>query len=178
MSGLTFSGSRPTGQEMREMTKNVLMKVKFDDAGVFPNFKEYMLVQTMADDGSDMGDVITQSGLAITALDALTWDHIDYVDLIIRLPQSGAAANVASNNSVEAFHRVTDAVTGKKGHFIVPAWDDAVYDKAPNGALSAAYNIAAAAFNVFIRNPETGNLWDYVAAQNRATKRGQRQFRP
>lgn len=160
------------------MAKNVLIKVKFDDAGVFPNIKEYMLRQTLADDGSNMAAVLTAVGDAVTALDTLTWDHIDYVDVIVRLPQSGAAANIASNNSVEAFHRVTDSVTGKKGHFIVPAWDDAVYDKEPSGALSAAYNTAAAIFNALIRNPETGNNWDYVAAQNRATKRGQRQYRP
>jgi hypothetical protein len=160
------------------MAKNVVVKVHYHDAGDFPNVKEYMLRQTLADDGSDMDDVLTAVAALVTALDVCTWDHIGDVEACIILPQSGAAANVAANNSIEAFHRVTDSVTGDKGHFIIPAWDDFTFDKEPNGALSASYNTAAEAVNALIRNPETGNNWDYVAAQNRATKRGQRQFKP
>jgi hypothetical protein len=160
------------------MPFDVYMKVRFDDAGVFPNVKEYLLRQTLADDGSDMDDVITYAAATFTLLRALTWDNVPYYDLIVRVVPTNAAANVAANNSVEAFHRVTDSVTGAKGHFIVPAWDDATFDKQPNGALSTLYNDAAILFNARIRNPETGNNWDYGAAQNRSTKRGQRQFKP
>jgi hypothetical protein len=71
-----------------------------------------------------------------------------------------------------------DDGTGKPTHFIVPAWDDTVYDKLPNGALSTAYNSAADDVDPLTRNPETGNSWTYVAAQNRSTKRGQRAFKP
>lgn len=160
------------------MAKNVFIKVKYDDAGVFPNIKDYCLVHTLADDGSDMAAVLTAVASIVTILDDLTMDHIDYVDVIVRLPQTGAAANVAANNSVEAFHRVTDTVTGKKRHFIVPAWDDTLYDKLPNGALSTAYNAVAETLIPLIRDPESLNTWAYVAAQNRSTKRGQRQFKP
>lgn len=160
------------------MARDVFLDVAYDDAGPFRNIKRYMLIQQMANDGSDMGNVLTQMASLIAVLDSLTWDHIAYVDVVVRVPQTGTAANIAANNSVEAFHRFTDDVTGKPAHLIVPAWDDAVYDKLPNGALSAAYNSAAETLADYTRNPATGNAWTYVQAQNRSVKRGQRQFKP
>ncbi len=160
------------------MAKTVFIKVPFHDAGDFPNERRYRLRQTMADDGSNMAAVLTAIADAVTALDVLTWDHIGDVTTEIVLPQAGAAANVAANNSVEAFSRTTIPSLGdKRSHFSVPAWDDDVFDKAPNGLLSAAYDVAAATFNALICDPDTGANMDYVFSQNRGMKRGQRLVR-
>jgi hypothetical protein len=159
------------------MARDVYVKAQFNDAGNFPNEKRYLLTQTMADDGSDMDDVLAAAVDLVTALDVLTWDKIDPITLEIVIPQAGADPNVGANNRVEAFHRMTDNVTGKPAHFVVPAWDDFTFDALPNGALSTAYNLAAAAVAALTRNPETGNAWSYVAAQNRSVKRGQRLYK-
>lgn len=156
------------------MARDVWVQVQYNDAGNFPNEKRYLLAQTMADDGSDMDDVLAAVAAVVAVLETLTMDNINPVTIEIKIPQGGAAANVAANNSTEAFHRMTDSVTGKPAHFIVPAWDDVVFDKLPNNALSTEYNAAAELLAPLTRNPETGNAWAYVAAANRSTKRGQR----
>jgi hypothetical protein len=160
------------------MAFDVYLRVAFDDAGPFRNIKEYLLVQTLAVDGSDMADVLTAATDVQVILDSLSMDHIAYYDIVVRVPQAGAAANVAANNGVEAFHRMLDSVTGKHAHFIVPAWDDVIYDKNPDTSMSTAYNEAADDLAPLTRNPATGNAWTYVAAQSRTTKRGQRQYKP
>lgn len=160
------------------MALDVFVRVAFDDAGPFRNIKEYMLNSTVGDDGTGFATTVADAAALITALDAVTMDHIAYHEIVVRVIDTGAAANVAANNSVEAFHRVIDSVTGEKAHFIVPAWDDVTYDKLPNGALSTAYNAVAAAIAPLILNPKTGNPVTYQDAQNRSTKRGQRQFKP
>lgn len=159
------------------MPFNVNVRVRFNDAGNFPNVKTYPLLLQLADDSSNMAAVQTAAADLVAALNVLTWDNIDLAVVEVETEYIAAAANVASNNSVEAFHRTTDSVTGEKLHFIVPAWDDAVYDKDPSGALSAAYNTAAAAVAALLRNPSTGNAVTYVGAQNRAVKRGQRLYK-
>ena len=160
------------------MTRDVFMRVQFHDAGDFPNEKRYLLTQTMADDGSDMDDVLAAAAAVYTILNALSWDEVGPYFLDVEIPGDGVPANVAANNSVEAFHRMTDDGTGKPVHFVVPAWDDVVFDKLPNNAMSTAYNAAAAALDPLTRNPDTRNSWSYVQAQNRSVKRGQRQFKP
>lgn len=160
------------------MAYDVYIKVTFRDAGPFDVEKTYLLPTQLAVGGANWAAVQTDADALVTELSLLSWDQIINTDLIVRQPITQAAANVAANNSVEAFHRMTDSVTGEDAHIIVPAWDDAVYDKLPNGAMSAAYNTDAAALATLTRNPATGNAWTYVQAQNRATKRGQRQFKP
>ena len=160
------------------MTRDVFVDVEFHDAGDFPNTKRYLLAQTMADDGSDMDDVLTAAASLYTALNGLSMDEVGPYFLHIEIPGDGIPANVNANNSVEAFHRMIDDGNGKPTHFVVPAWDDTTYDKLPNGALSTAYNTAAAAVDPLTRNPATRNSWTYVQAQNRSVKRGQRQFKP
>jgi hypothetical protein len=160
------------------MPRVVYMDVEFHDAGDFPNIKRYALVQELANDGSDMGDVLAAAASVYGILNTLSMDEVGPYRLVIEIPGDGVPANVGANNSVEAFHRMTDQGTGRATHFIVPAWDDTVYDKLPNGALSAAYNAAADDLAPLTRNPLTLNGWDYVAAQNRSTKRGQRQYKP
>jgi hypothetical protein len=172
-------GIVPTiSQETKIMPLDVFLRVHYEDAGPFTVEKSYLLNTQLADDGSNMDAVMTNGDDLTTALDVLTWDKITFTDYIVVFPRAGAAPNVAANNSVETFHRMTDNVTGKKAHFIVAAWDDLTFDKNPNGSMSAAYNTAAGAVAPLTRNPETGNAWTYVDAQNRATKRGQRQFKP
>lgn len=160
------------------MARDVFMDVEFHDAGDFPNTKRYLLTQTMADDGSDMATVIAAALSLYNVLNTLSMDEVGPYYLHIEIPGDGVPANVNANNSVEAFHRMIDDGTGKPTHFVVPAWDDTVYDKLPNGAMSTAYNTAADDVDPLTRNPATRNSWTYVQAQNRSTKRGQRQFKP
>jgi hypothetical protein len=160
------------------MARDVFMDVQFHDAGDFANTKRFLLTQTMANDGSDIAAVLTAGAALYTVLNTLSWDEVGPYFLSVEIPGDGVAANVAANNSVEAFHRMIDDGTSKPTHFVVPAWDDDVFDKLPNGAMSSAYNAAADDVDPLTRNPETRNSWTYVQAQNRSTKRGQRQFKP
>jgi hypothetical protein len=160
------------------MALYVTVEVDFEDAGPFVVTKSYELHTTLGDDGTGMAQVITDAATLITDLDAVTWDHIKAHRIIVEIPDTGAAANVAANNSVELFCRCLDSVTGEPTHVIIPAWDDLVYDKNPNGSVSAALNAVAATVVGNLFNPKTHNPLTYVDAQNRATKRGQRQFKP
>lgn len=156
----------------------VYIDVTFRDAGPFDNQRRYRLRQTLADDGSDMDDVLAAAQAALTALETLTWDHIQETGVSVILPGTGPAANAAANNNVEAFSRThIPGLSDKKSHFSVPAWDDTTYDKAANGLLSAAYDAAASIFNALICDVETGENMDYDWSQSRGLKRGQRQVR-
>ena len=160
------------------MAYDVSVKVDFRDAKGFVVTKNYMLRQTLATDGSDMGDVQTAAAALITELDLATWDHIDGYNIEVRVPQSGAAANVGSNNSVEAFSRVIDDTTLKPTHFVVPAWEQVLYTANPNTSMGIGYDAVATAIAALIRNPKTGNTWTLKDSQNRSVKRGQREFKP
>lgn len=178
MSLTTHQGSALRGKGVSIMAYDVSVKVHFRDAKGFVVTKDYMLVQTAATDGSDMGDVLDAATALITQLDLASMDHIDKYDVSVTVPQSGAAANVAANNGIEAFSRVVDNVTNKIRHFVVPAWDAVLYTANPNSSMGTAYDVVAGAIAALIRNPENGNAWTFKDSQNRAVKRGQRQFKP
>lgn len=156
------------------MPFDVYMKVQYNDAGNFPMEKRYLLELQLLDDFSNMAAVNTQGELVLAALNVLSFDNLNPVTYEIVVPNASAAANVASNNSVHAFLRFTDAVTLKPAHMQVPAWDDVVFDKLPNNTLSTLFNTAAAALEPITRNPVTGNAWTFLAAVNRGNKKGQR----
>lgn len=156
------------------MPFDVFMKVQYNDAGNFPMEKRYLLITQLSDAFDNMDDVNTNGEDLLAILNTLSWDNLNPVTYEVVVPNASAAANVASNNSVEAFLRLTDDTTGKVAHAQVPAWDDVVYDKLPNNLLSSAFNTAAGAIVSLTRNPVTGNTWSYVGAVNRGNKKGQR----
>lgn len=120
----------------------------------------------------NMDDVLTAVTALETALNVLTWDHIDYLKVAIQVDGGGAAANIAANNQVRAFTRITLA-NGEKSYFEVPAWDDATFDQDSNNLLSAAYNTAAAAVALLIEDPATGSDFSSVDwSQSRTRKSG------
>ena len=160
------------------MPRKVVMVPKFIDAAPFPNKRQYRLAVQLADDGSNMAAVLTAAQAVITQLDVLTWDHIEENELRITIPQAGAAANIAANNNVEAFSRCHIPTLGdKKTHFSVPAWDDLLYDQAPNHLLDATYDAAAATLAGLIVDLVTGEVLAYDFSQSRGIKRGQRLVR-
>lgn len=152
---------------------DVTVKVGFLDSAERIAERSFLLRQTYDDVANDYDDVVTAAGLLITALDALTWDHIEYYDIQVRTAGTGAVANVAANNQVTAFTRVMD-VDGNAGSFEVPAWDDFTYDQDHNNLLSAAYNTAAAAVALLTRNPVSLVNWVVGVAfsQSRTRKSG------
>lgn len=135
----------------------------------------YRLAESMEDDGSNITDVLDAVADLETALNVLTWDHIEYVDLVARAGGGGAAPNVAANNQVFAFTRTTLS-GGDYGFFEVPAWDDLVFDQDSNNLLSAAYNTAAAAVAALILDPETGETMTVNWSQSRARKSRKKQI--
>jgi hypothetical protein len=156
------------------MPFDVFMKVQYNDAGNFIMEKRYLLDTQLLDDFSNLDDVNTNGEAVLGILNTLSWDNLNPVTYEIVIPNASAAANVASNNSIEAFLRLTDDVTGKPSHLQVPAWDDVVYDKLPNNTMSSAFNTAAENIAGYTRNPVTGNAWTYIGAVNRGNKKGQR----
>ena len=93
---------------------------------------------------------------------------IDHSSVVV--PNAGVP-NVASNNQVRAFTRTTLDNDAGEGYFIVPAWDDIVFDEDDNNMLSPAYNTAASAVSALIRDMESGE--DFVSTdwtQSRAYK--------
>lgn len=150
------------------------VEVEFEDAGPRIARRTFALINDYADDGSDWDAAVTAAANLITALDVLTMDHIASHTLQFRIIDSGAAANAAANNNVEAFTRMHWVSTGKQTHFSVPAFDDITFDIAPNGLLSAAYNTAAAAVVALTRDPQGLEDWALDWSQSRGIKRGQR----
>lgn len=156
------------------MARDVFMVPTFRDAGPFDNQRTYRLLQTMADDGSDMDDVLAAAVIVLAALETLSWDQIPEYELRIKIPTASAAANIAANNNVEAFIRTASSVTGDRMSVSVPAWDDEVFDKASNGLLSAAFNTAADGLIGNIVDVKTGDTMNLEFSQSRGIKRGQR----
>lgn len=156
------------------MAVNCFVLVEFEDAGPSIATRRYCLRPTYADNGSDWGTAITDAASLITQLDLATMDHIKSHTLEFKIVDTGAAANVAANNNTEAFSRATGDITGKKLSFSVPAWDDVVYDKAPNGLLSPEYGAVADAIALLTKDPATLESWTVGWSQSRGMKRGQR----
>lgn len=149
------------------MARNVDVVVSFLDAGPKTATSRYRLRQTMADDGSDMDDVLSAAASLKTALDVLTWDKITEYHIEVIIPGGGAAPNVASNNQIHAYTRTLDAL-GNKSAFDVPAWDDDTFDRDENDVLSAAYDTAAAAVAALLANPDNmEDMVDVVWSQSR-----------
>lgn len=149
----------------------VEVTVGFVDSAERTAERVYLLAQEYDDVAEDFDLVMTAALALETALNVLTWDHIDYIKVAVIAGGAGASANVAANNQITAFTRTTDTA-GNKNYFEVPAWDDAVFDQDSNNLLSAAYNTAAAAVAALTRNPETMNDWSVDWSQSRTRKSG------
>lgn len=115
----------------------------------------YLLEQTLVDDGSNMDDVIAAADALETAVDVLTWDHIDHYEIRVANGGGGASANAGSNNQIHARSYTTDS-GGNACSFDIVAWDDDTYDQDSFNLLSTAYNVLAAAVANLLRNPDTG----------------------
>jgi hypothetical protein len=120
----------------RTSTKSYLMRTQYDDT-----------------DPTTWGDVVADAADIETALNVLTMAELSNYRLSM-LTSGGGSANVAANNQVVAFTRIRDT-NGDKGSFEVPAWDDVVFDENSQNLLSGAYNTAAEALALFLRNAET-----------------------
>lgn len=121
----------------------------------------------------NMGDTIQpEVDALVAALQTLTWDEISYARIqIVDTSMAGTPANVAANNQVRAFIRVTDASTGLPASIEVPAWDDAVFDQNNMNLLSPAFNVAAQIVTDLLANPETdGNFGAVQWSQSRTRK--------
>lgn len=124
----------------------------------------------------DSLDLVADAGAALeTALNVLTWDHIDKYQIYWDAGGGGAAANVAANNQITAFTRTLLDPSNDNSSFEVPAFDDAVFARDENNMLSAAYNVAAATVASLTSDPETGEDWTVTWSQSRTKKmRGKR----
>lgn len=131
----------------------------------------YRLVEQYDDVALNFDDVMTAALALETALNVLTMDHIDYIKVAVIGGGGGAAANIAANNQITGFTRLTDAV-GEKAYFEVPAWDDVTFDQDSNNLLSAAYNTAAAAVALLTVNPANDETWTVDWSQSRTRKSG------
>lgn len=145
--------------------------VGFKDAGFNIQERVFRLAQTAEDDGSDMADVLDAAAALETALDVLTMDHIEYVDVRLHRAGAGAAANIAANNTTRAFVRTVITSTGKPASFEVPAWDDVTYGQNNAGKISSAFEVLCGAVALLTVDPATGLAWTVDYAQNRDSKR-------
>jgi hypothetical protein len=152
---------------------DVYLKVGFLDSAERISEVRYLLREQYDTATDDLSDVATQANALETALDACTWDHIQYTQIEIVKIGAGAAANVAANNQVRSFSRILD-VTSVPGSIEVPAWDDLTFDQDHNNLLSTAYNVAIAAVALQTRNPDTGENWALAPqfSQSRTRKSG------
>ena len=122
-----------------------------------------------------LAQVATAAGDLETALDVLTWDHIDKVTVMWDQGGGGAAPAIQSNNQITAFTRTILTPSNDNGSLEVPAFDDTVYARDANNMLSAAYNTAAAVVVGLTVDPETGEEWNLSWSQSRTKKlRGKR----
>lgn len=127
------------------------------------------------DDAANAGqgnweDVRGFAGNLVTALENLTWDQIPSFRIKMAETTGSLSANVAANNQIRAFTRVTLA-NGEQSYFEVPAWDDLTFDQDNNNLLSAAYNTAAQAVADLIEDPDsTSDMTTVNWSQSRTRK--------
>jgi len=108
----------------------------------------------MEDDGSNFDDVMTALTAWQVAANVLTMDAINRIDLRIEAYTASDTPNDASNNQVHALVRCKDT-GGNDATFDIPAWDTALYEKNQYGLLGGAFNTAAAAAAIVLRNKDT-----------------------
>lgn len=156
------------------MAYAVFCDVAYQDQPGRINVRTYRLLQTLANDGSDMAAVITARDALKTQLDLLTDDKIAYIDTRIRALGTGAAPSIVANNIDYAFTRCL-TVNNKKSGFHVNSWDDTIYSQDTDGMLSAAYDTVATAVAALTVDPETGDAWSSVWSQARGRKLRKRQ---
>lgn len=151
------------------------MDVTFRDDANTTRTIRYRLLTSAEDDGSNMAAVLAAAASIETALNALTNDHIDYYDLIIRDGGGGAAADDNSNNQLTAFIRTTLS-DNDAGEIQVPSWDSDAYDVNSQLMLDAAFLTAAETLADLLRDVEGGLAMTEVEwAQSRTRKlRGKR----
>jgi hypothetical protein len=145
-----------------------------DDANTTRTIR-YRLLAAAEDDGSNMAAVLTAAAAVETALNALTNDHIDYYDIVIRDGGGGAAADDNSNNQLTAFIRTTLS-DNDAGDIQVPSWDSDAYDINTQLMLDAAFLTAADTLANLLVDIDSGLTMDAVEwAQSRTRKlRGKR----
>lgn len=153
-------------------THPVYVTVGFTDSAERTAERVYRLDQLYDDVANDFDDVMTAAASLVTALNVLSWDHIDYHRIAVDIDGTGLSANIAANNQITAFVRTTIGSTGEKSYFEVPAWDDGTFDQDSNNLLSAAFNTAAAAVAALTVDPETGENWTVDWSQSRTRKSG------
>lgn len=157
------------------MALQTILHVGFKDAAGRINERQYRILDT-DDDFGNIAAVLTARDAVETAIDALTWDHIEYIDMKFRKVGAGAAANVAANNQVYAFTR-TNTADGLGSSFFINAWDDLTYSEDENGLLSGVYNTAALALALLLKDPETGSAMTEVKfSQSRGRKMRKKQI--
>lgn len=151
------------------------MDVTFRDDANTTRTIRYRLLTSAEDDGSNMAAVLAQAASIETALNALTNDHIDYYDLVIRDGGGGAAADDNSNNQLTAFIRTTLS-DNDAGDVQVPSWDSDAYDINNQLMLDAAFLTAAETLIALLRDVDGGlTMTDVEWAQSRTRKlRGKR----
>lgn len=141
-----------------------------DDAGRISEVS-YRFKPAMEDDGSNIAAVLAARSLFEAALDGVTMDHIDHTELRINVGGGGAPANDAASNGEYVFVRTNlSSDSDEKRSFIVPAWDTALFEEAPNGLLDAAAQTALTALLTWVVDPDTGADMDFQFAQARQRK--------
>lgn len=152
------------------------VKVFFRDAPGTVREKVYRLATQI--DPAVAGTLASVSAAAAaleTALDVMTWDHIDKIQVYWDAGGGGAAPAIQANNQITGFTRTRNVANNANSSFEVPAFDDTVYARDENNMLSAAYNIAAQVVADLTCDPETGDLWNVSWSQSRTKKlRGKR----
>lgn len=148
-------------------TFQVYADVSFLDAAERTAVVSYPLATQLQDDGTNLPAVLTQAANLKTALDVLSWDAINHVELRIVAITATDTANISSNNQVHARSYASNAA-GVTGSFDVPGWDDFIYDEDEFNLLSAAYNLAANAVLPLILN---SNLEPFVGSVKRSVSR-------
>lgn len=145
-----------------------------DDANTTRTIR-YRLADPMEDDGSNAAAVLAAAAALEVSLAALTGDHIDYYDIVVRDGGGQHTADDSSNNQLTAFVRTTLS-NNDAGEFQVPAWRTTSYDVNSSLMLDAAFLTAAADVQDKILDIDTGLTMDAVEwAQSRTRKlRGKR----
>lgn len=152
----------------------VQVEVDFLDSAERTATVVYQL-RTRFDDAANAGAgnwaaVLTDADALFTALENLTWDQIPAYRVKMAVTTGSLSANVAANNQIRAFTRVTLA-NGEQSSFEVPAWDDLTYDQDSNNLLSTAYNVAAQIVANLIEDIDTTSNMDTVNwSQSRTRK--------
>lgn len=153
------------------MARTAYLYVKFRDADEKESVEAYRLAQTLANDGSDMDDVLSAADTVVDQLDVMSVASLISYQVCVEIPGAAATPHEFSDVANYAFIRMQDTTTKKNTAYQLPAPDMSTYDASKRGILDPLFQSNWETIMDYVVDWVTGNALEFDYAQKRTKKR-------